>query len=105
MDIGRRNTKKYGFRLPNMEKLKELASLVKDSSDFRKQYGKMLTILNTNADEGLLKTLVQFYDPMYHCFTFPHYQLVPTLEEYGNLLGILVSNKVPFNGLEAIPKA
>ena len=29
---------------------------------------------------------------------------MPTLEEYVNLLGILVSDKVPFNGLEAILK-
>ena len=104
MDLVRRNTKKYGFRLPNVEKLRELASLIKDPSDFRRRYGKLLTILNTNVDEGLLKNLVQFYDPVYHCFTFPDYQLVPTLEEYANLLGILVSDKVPFNGLEAIPK-
>ena len=59
MDLGRRNTKKYGFRLPNVEKLRELASLVKDPSNFRKRYGKLLTILNTNVDEGLLKILVR----------------------------------------------
>src|ERR1051325_8451436 len=29
---------------------------------------------------------------------------MPTLEEYIHLLGISVSDKVPFNGLEAIPK-
>ncbi|KAI5420241.1 hypothetical protein KIW84_044148 [Lathyrus oleraceus] len=55
--------------------------------------------------EGLLSVLVQFYDPLYHCFTFPDFQLVPTLEEYSHLLGILVSNRVPFSGLEEIPRS
>ena len=104
MDWVRRNTKRYGFKLPDVEKLRELASFVEDPSKFRTRYGKLLTILNTNVDEGLLKTLVQFYDPVYRCFTFPDYLLVPTLEEYSNLLGIPVSDKIPFNGLEAIPK-
>ena len=53
--------------------------------------------------EGLLNVLVQFYDPLYRCFTFHDYQLVPTLEEYAHLLGIPVSDKVPFSGLEEIP--
>src|ERR1051325_6670360 len=104
MDVRGRFTKRYSFRIPDVEKLKELASLVEDPSDFRKRYGALLTILNTNVDEGLLKTLVQFYDPVYHCFTFPDYQLMPSLEEYANILGISVSDKAPFNGLGAIPK-
>jgi len=48
--------------------------------------------------------LVQFYDPLYHCFTFPDYQLVPTLEEYSYWVALKVSDKVPFSGLEPIPK-
>src|SRR3954464_13003705 len=101
----KRYTKKYGFKTPDVERLIELASSVQDPSDFRKSYGKLLPILNTHVDEGLLKALVHFYDPVYRCFTFPDYQLVPTLEEYVNLLGIPVSDKIPFNGLEAIPKS
>src|ERR1043165_9506525 len=104
MDVRGRFTKRYSFRIPDVGKLKEVASLVEDPSDFRKRYGTLLFVLNTNVDEGLLKTFVQFYDPVYRCFTFPDYQLMPTLEEYANILGILVSDKVPFNGLEAIPK-
>ena len=55
--------------------------------------------------EGLLSVLVQFYDPLYRCFTFPDYQFVPTLEEYAHLLGIPVSDKAPFSGLEEIPRS
>src|SRR4051812_5398876 len=82
MEGVKRYTKKYGFKAPDVEKLRELASFVQDPSDFRKSHGKLLPMLNTHVDEGLLKTLVQFYDPVYRCFTFPDYQLVPTLEEY-----------------------
>src|ERR1051325_7948179 len=105
MDVRRIYTKRYGFRIPDAGKLKELASLVEDPLDFRKRYGTLLTVLNTNVDEGLLKAFVQFYDPFYRCFSFPDYQLMPTLEEYAHILGISVSDKVPFNGLEAIPKS
>jgi len=49
---------------------------------------------------GILDTLVQFYDPVCHCFTFLDFQLVPTLEEYSYWIGIPVSDKEPFNGLE-----
>ena len=37
-----------------------------------------------------MSVLVQFYDPLYHCFTFQDFQLVPTLEEFSELLGISV---------------
>jgi len=49
--------------------------------------------------------LVQFYDPRYHCFNFPDYQLVPTLEEYAYLVDLPVLDRVPFSGLEEVPKA
>ncbi|XP_050877397.1 uncharacterized protein LOC127081157 [Lathyrus oleraceus] len=54
--------------------------------------------------EGILATLVQFYDPLYQCFTFPDYQLVPTLEEFSHLIGLPIHDQVPFLGLEETPK-
>jgi hypothetical protein len=81
MDFGRRNTKKYTFRTPELQKLRKLGSLILDPEGFRERYGNLLTILNTSVEKGILETLVQFYDPLYHCFTFLDYQLLPTLEE------------------------
>ncbi|KAI5430586.1 hypothetical protein KIW84_034974 [Lathyrus oleraceus] len=98
-----RNTKKYSFRCPDLKELRKLASYVLDPLDFKQHHGKLLSILFADVVEGLLSVLVQFCDPLYHCFTFLDYQLAPTLEEYAHLLGIPVSNKVPFNGLEEIP--
>ncbi|XP_058774721.1 uncharacterized protein LOC131648993 [Vicia villosa] len=55
-------------------------------------------------EEGILSTLIQFYDPLYHCFTFPDYQLLPILEEYSSIIGLLITGRVPFTGLEQDPK-
>ena len=103
MDYGRRNTKKYSFRCPDLKELRKIASFVLDPLDFKQCHGKLLSILSADVVEGLLSVLVQFYDPLYHCFTFPDFQLVPTLEEYSHLLGIPISSRVPFSGFEEIP--
>ncbi|KAI5396974.1 hypothetical protein KIW84_062972 [Lathyrus oleraceus] len=105
MDCGRRNTKKYNFRCPDLKELRKLASFVLDPLDFKQRHGKLLSILSADVVEGLLSVLVQFYDPLYRCFTFPDFQLMPTLEEYSHLLGIPVSSRVPFSVLEEIPRS
>ena len=88
-----------------MKELRNLASFVLDPLDFKQCHGKLLSILPANMVEGLLSVLGEFYDPLYRCFTFADYRLVPTLEEYAHLLGIPVSNKVPFSGLEEISRS
>ncbi|XP_050896605.1 uncharacterized protein LOC127103380 [Lathyrus oleraceus] len=49
---------------------------------------------------GLINTLVLVYDSMYHCFTFPDYHLIPTLEDNSYLVDLSISNQIPFFGLE-----
>ena len=53
-------------------------------------------------DEQMISVLVQFFDPLYHCFTFPDYQLVPTLEEFSDLLGISILEQTPFTGWDKV---
>ncbi|XP_050908725.1 uncharacterized protein LOC127122428 [Lathyrus oleraceus] len=101
-DIGRRNTRKYSFRYPDLMKLRKLASFVDDPKDFRDRFGRILYVLSTDVEDGLLCTLAHFYDPVYRCFTFPNYQLFPTMEEYAYILGMPVSDRVPFSGMEVI---
>ncbi|XP_050884504.1 uncharacterized protein LOC127087622 [Lathyrus oleraceus] len=103
MELGRRNTKKYTFKCPDLIELKKLGSMIVSPEDFKAQYGRLMGILKTKVEDGVLNTLVQFYDPLYHCFTFPDYQLMPTLEEYPYWFGLLVSNKLPFSGSEKTP--
>ena len=105
MDYGRRNTKKYSFRCPDLKELRKLSSCALDPLDFKQHHGKLLFVLSTDVVEGLLSVLVQFYDPLYRCFTFLDYHLMPTLEEYAHLSGIPVSDKMPFSGLVEIPKS
>jgi hypothetical protein len=100
-----RSIKKYSFQSQDLESLRSLGDIITNPASFQSHHGKLLKILNTKLDEGILKTLVQFYDPRLHCFTFPDYQLVPTLEEYSYLVGLPILDIVPFSGLEGAPKA
>ncbi|KAI5417411.1 hypothetical protein KIW84_042135 [Lathyrus oleraceus] len=103
MERQRRNTKKYNFRQPDLKELRNLTSYVLDPLGFKARFGKLLPLLTTQVDEGLMSVLVQFYDPLYRCFTFPDFQLLPTLEEYAYLVGIPILDQLPFSGLERIP--
>ncbi|KAI5436043.1 hypothetical protein KIW84_022473 [Lathyrus oleraceus] len=84
MDCGRRNTKKYSFRCPDLKELRKLSSFVLDPLDFKQPHVKILSVLSIDVVEGLMS-------------------LVPTLEEYAHLLGLPIFDKVPFSGLEEIP--
>ncbi|XP_058764836.1 uncharacterized protein LOC131638300 [Vicia villosa] len=55
-------------------------------------------------EEGFLSTFIHFYDSSYHCFTFPDYQLLPILEEYSSIIGLPITRRIPFTGLEQDPK-
>ena len=48
----------------------------------------------------MMSVLFKFFDPVHHCFTFPDYQLVPTMEEFSQLLELPILNPIPFTGLE-----
>ena len=55
-----------------------------------KRYGHLLSLVTIGFDEGLMSVLFQFFNPKHHCFTFPDYQLVPTLEEFSKILSLLI---------------
>src|SRR3954466_12463841 len=52
----------------------------------------------------MIRVLFQFFDPEHYCFTFHDYQLVRTLEEFSELIGLPVRDQLPFTGLERIRK-
>jgi hypothetical protein len=93
-------TKSYKFKEVDLASLRDLALKIEDPTGFRRRYGALLPILHTNVDEKLVHTLVQFYDPGYRCFTFPDFQLVPTLEAYSSLTGLSIAKGIPFSGPE-----
>lgn len=87
-----------------MESLKELSSRLTpiNKTDFGKDYGNLLTLLNEEVDLWEILTLSQFYEPMLRCCTFQDFQLAPTLEEFEHILGVSVKDKVAFMGLEEL---
>ena len=99
----RRNTIRISF-VKAQPQLQELASRVPGDSPFTKKYGRLLNLATSNFQEEIMCMLFQFFDPMHHCFTFPDYQLVPTLGEFSLLLGVPVLDQAPFTALEGIPK-
>ena len=52
----------------------------------------------------MVRVLFQFFDPKHHGFTFPDYQLVPTMEEFSQLLGVPILDQLPFTGIEREPR-
>ncbi|KAI5445923.1 hypothetical protein KIW84_013958 [Lathyrus oleraceus] len=95
--------KSIDWHPPDLKELRNLTYYVLNPLGFKARYGKLLPLLTTQVDEGLMSTLAQFYDPLYHCFSFSDFQLLPTLEEYAHLVGIPILDQVPFSGLESIP--
>ena len=79
MDSRKRNTGKYSFKDPKIDELISLIPEIECPTDFRKKYGSIIPLMKLRMKEGILSTLVQLYDLMYQCFTFPDYQLIPTL--------------------------
>ena len=80
--------------------LKDLASRISDTSSFIRRHGQLLSLVTSRFDEQMMSVLFQFFDHVHHCFTFPDYQLVPTLEEFSHLFGISILEQNPFTGME-----
>ena len=99
----RRNTIRINFvQVP--AQLKELVAKVSDTTSFIRRHGNLLGLVTSKLDEQMMSVLRQFFDPLYHYFTFLDYQLVPTLEEFSLLLGVPVLDQIPFTVLEEIQK-
>ena len=97
MEPMRKNTIWINFvQVPTI--LKELVAKMFDTTSFIRRHGHLLSLVTSKLDEQMMSVLVQFYDPLYHCFTFQDYQLVPTLEEFSDLLGISILEQTPFIG-------
>ncbi|CAI8618015.1 unnamed protein product [Vicia faba] len=103
MDSIRRKTIQVNLvRIPLQ--LKELESRIPENSPFTERHGRLLNLVTANTDRDMMKVLFQFFNPLHYCFTFLDYQLVPTLEEFSQLLRIPILSQLPFNGTERDPK-
>src|ERR1044072_6615337 len=80
--------------------LKELVSEIPDHAQFIKRHGYLLDLVIFGFEKDIMHVLFQFFDAKHHCFTFPDYQLVSTLEEFSKLFGIPILDQNPFTCLE-----
>jgi len=74
----------------NLTYLRELVGKMKtiQRNDFRRKYGNLLNLLEIDTKVPAITALVQYYDPPLRCFTFKDFQLVPTVEEFGDILDL-----------------
>ncbi|KAL5131311.1 hypothetical protein HKD37_12G034220 [Glycine soja] len=69
--------------------LKELGRLMGplQRQAFRKVYGKILYLTAAEVFTEAVVSLTQYYDQPLRCFTFGDFQMVPTVEEFEEILG------------------
>ncbi|KAL4317808.1 hypothetical protein GQ457_18G006110 [Hibiscus cannabinus] len=78
------------FRQNNLDELKELwEGLDRESRQIVfSTYGDIAYLLYVPVDESMLQALIQFWNPGYRCFTLNGKDLMPTVEEYTELLRV-----------------
>lgn len=82
--------------------LKVLSSRITSLKDnkYRTTYGNILDFLTEKIDFGALTALAHYYDVPLRRFTFPDFQLSPSLEEIERLHNRPIKNFNPFPKLE-----
>ena len=92
---GMKGTWKVKVKTVNTGSLKTLHKMLKppDRNRITEKHGNIWALLSIEVQEGAITALTQFYDPPLRCFTFQDFQLAPTLEEYGLILGIPLKNE------------
>ncbi|GKV34049.1 hypothetical protein SLEP1_g42472 [Rubroshorea leprosula] len=73
---------------PNLKLLKEAYGLLfsREKHDFEVQFGCIGDLLLVVPDWNLFRAMLKFYVPQYQAFVFPHFELVPTIDEYHHFL-------------------
>lgn len=83
-------------------------STLNNNVKFKEYFGRIVGFLKAPMNEHQEKavhTLLQFYDPPLRCFTFPDYQISPTLEEFSNLLDIPIKPQIHFHTMMEAPNS
>ncbi|KAH1228670.1 hypothetical protein GmHk_10G028631 [Glycine max] len=78
--------------------IKELGQLMEplQMQAFRKTYGKILELTIAEVSIEAIASLTQYYDQPLRCFTFGDFQLVPTIEEFEEILGCPLGGRKPY---------
>jgi len=86
----------------NFTVLRELGQKLKavQITTFRSRYGNLLGLLEVQVQIPAITALVQYYDHLLRCFTFCDLQLVPTFEEYAQILDMIIDKVIPYQHLD-----
>ncbi|GKV34731.1 hypothetical protein SLEP1_g43077 [Rubroshorea leprosula] len=73
---------------PGLKLLKEVYGLLssREKHDFEVRFGCIGDLLSVVPDWNLFRAMLKFYVPQYQAFVLPHFELVPTIDEYHHLL-------------------
>ncbi|KAH1188534.1 hypothetical protein GmHk_U059428 [Glycine max] len=85
--------------------IKELGRLMEllQMQAFRKTYGKILELTLAEVSIEAIASLTQYYDQPLRCFTFRDFQLVPTIEEFEEILGCPLGGRKPYLSSGCLP--
>ena len=62
---------------------------------FHKMYRKILDLTTAEVFTEAVVSLAQYYDQPLRCFTFGDFQIVPTVEEFEEILGCPLGGRKP----------
>ncbi|KAH1256930.1 hypothetical protein GmHk_03G006997 [Glycine max] len=90
---------------PDTTSIKELGRLMEplQMQAFRKTYGKILGLTIAEVSIEAIASLTQYYDQPLRCFTFGDFQLVPTIEEFEEILGCPLGGRKPYLSSGCLP--
>ncbi|KAH1254139.1 hypothetical protein GmHk_04G010643 [Glycine max] len=90
---------------PDTTSIKELGRLMEplQMQAFRKTYGKILELTIAEVSIEAIASLTQYYDQPLRCFTFGDFQLVPTIEEFEEILGCPLGGRKPYLSSGCLP--
>jgi len=90
----------YHVKIKSLEvaSLQELGQLMDQlqRQAFRKRYGKIWDLAMIDVSIEAMASLTQYYDQPLRCFTFGDFQLVPTVEEFEEILGCPLGGIKPY---------
>ncbi|XP_028236991.1 uncharacterized protein LOC114416321 [Glycine soja] len=90
----------YQVKIKSLEvtSLQELRGLIGQLQQqaFHKTYGKIWDLATIEVSAKAITSLTQYYDQSLRCFTFEDFQLVPTVEEFEEILGCPLEGRKPY---------
>lgn len=97
----RKNTFSFRYKEPRLDSFKSMSSKIAPVK-FKcyATYGDILDMVNESVDYMALTTLAQYHDVPMCCFTFPDFQMAPTLEEFERILNRSIKDHNPFPKIE-----